>query len=115
MTHNEVLDHIILYSPHIRLDVETYSMIVDDAIKCAMKPSEGPCFAKAVLDHMIKEAKMNSAVSPNTVMYGTVIDAWAKSGIKEAPPKAEALLQRMQHFHNSGDLGVKQNTVCFNS
>jgi hypothetical protein len=34
---------------------------------------------------MNKEAKKNPAVSPDAVTYGTIINAWAKSGLKEAP------------------------------
>jgi hypothetical protein len=115
MTPIEVLDHIRSYSPHMRPDAKTYSMIVDVAIKWAKNPSDGPRFAEAVLDRLAKEAKTNPAVSPNTIMYGTVIDAWARSGVKEAPYKAEALLQKMQALHESGNHDVKPNTICFNS
>ncbi|MGB7904052.1 MAG: hypothetical protein WCF43_05115 [Steroidobacteraceae bacterium] len=98
MTPNEALDHLSLYSPHILPDVNTYGMIVDIAIKWANNPLEGPHFAQAVLDCMNKEAKTNPGVLPGTVMFNTVLDAWAKSGMKEAPYKAEDILQAMQDF-----------------
>jgi hypothetical protein len=115
MTPNEVLDHVSSYSPRILPDARTYSMIVHVAIKWIKKPSDGPRFAEAVLDRMEIEAETNLAVMPDAVMYGTVINAWARSGVKEAPYKAEALLQKMQDLYESGNHDVKPNTISFNS
>jgi hypothetical protein len=57
----------------------------------------------------------NPEVIPDSVSYGSVIHAWAKSDLKEAPYQAEALLLRMQELHESGNQHVKPNTKSFNS
>ena len=37
----------------------------------------------------------NDEVKPNVVTFNSVINAWSNSGEKDAPRRAEALLQRM--------------------
>jgi hypothetical protein len=96
----QLLEKLNSHGPYLVPDVRTYSMIVDTAIKRAKNPSEGPRFAEVVLDRMNKEAKTKPAVSPDSVMYSTVINAWAKSGLRDAPYRAETLLQKMQDLND---------------
>ena len=103
LTPAEILEKLDSHAPYLVLDTRTYNMIVDTAIKRGKNPSEGPRFAEAVFDRMNKEAKKNPAVSPDVVTYGTIINAWAKSGLKEAPYRAEVLLQRMQDMYDTGN------------
>jgi hypothetical protein len=114
MTPAEILEKLDSHA-YLVPDTRTYNMIVDTAIKRGKNRLEGPHFAEAVLDRMNTEAKKNPAVSPDSVMHNTVINAWGKSGLKEAPYRAEVLLQRKQDMYDTGDEKVKPNTIGFNS
>ena len=73
-------------------DIKAYSMVVDAYAKIG-----DPEHAEAVLLRLEKLWKTgNEKVKPNTVLYGAVLDAWAKSGKGEAPKRAEAILQHME-------------------
>ena len=55
-------------------------------------------------------------VKPTTVVYNSVITAWAKSGEAGSAERAEDLLARMQQMaKTSGDADVRADTISFNS
>lgn len=51
----------------------------------------------------------------NTVTYNTVLNAFAKSRDKDAPYRAEALLNRMQAEYEAGNENVMPNAISFSS
>jgi len=60
----------------------------------------------------------DDAMRPTTVLYNTVLAAWAKSGEKGAAERAEELLGRMQRAAAAKDAGgdvPRADTVSFNS
>jgi len=55
-------------------------------------------------------------VKPTTVVYNSVMAAWAKSGEAGSAERAEDLLARMQQMaKTSGDASVRADTISFNS
>jgi pentatricopeptide repeat protein len=52
-------------------------------------------------------------VGANTVSYNTVLNALAKSNDKDAPYRAEALLNRMQEEYESGNINVRPNQIRY--
>ena len=54
-------------------------------------------------------------MKPNTVLYGAVLDAWAKSGRREAPKRVEAILHHMEQLNQQGNADVRPNTVSYNA
>ena len=55
-------------------------------------------------------------VKPTTVVYNSVIAAWAKSGETGSAERAEDLLARMEQMaKTSGDADVRADTISFNS
>ena len=112
----EVLKKLDAYAPHLLPDVKTYCMIVDAALKrSGLHASEGPRFVEGVLERMNQESISNPKVIPNVVIYGTLLDAWAKSGDRRGPQKAETILLQMQELYESGNVDVKPNTFSFNT
>ena len=55
-------------------------------------------------------------VKPTTVVYNSVIAAWAKSGEAGSAERAEDLLARMQQMaKTSGDADIRADTISFNT
>ena len=60
--------------------------------------------------------KYNPSAAPSTVTYNTVMNAFAKSRRKDAPLKAEALLNEMYELYNAtGDARVRPNLGSLNT
>jgi len=58
----------------------------------------------------------NPDVTPNTIVYNSVLNCWAKSSHPEAPRRAEALLRRMQYFHQIGINQIaKPDKISYNT
>eukprot|EP00956_Cyclotella_meneghiniana_P008166 scaffold10870_cov84-Cyclotella_meneghiniana.AAC.6 len=54
-------------------------------------------------------------VVPNTISFTNAITAWARSTRKDAPYKAEELLNRMHTLYSSGMTHVRPNKISYNS
>ena len=90
---------------------KAYSMVVDAYAKAG-----DPESAEAVLLRLEKLWRSgNEKVKPDRVLYNSVIDAWAKSGRKEAPKRAEAILHHMEQLNQKGHEGVRPDFICYNS
>jgi hypothetical protein len=57
----------------------------------------------------------NPYIKPDTVIFNSVIHAWANSGEPLVGKRAEATLNQMWELHKVGDPNIKPNTVSFNS
>ena len=87
MRADEVLEKVESFPTYMLPDVQTYSMIVD--AKTLQAPAEAAQFAEMVLERMHQMSYANPLVVPNVITYGSVINAWAKSGLPNAGEKAE--------------------------
>ena len=107
MTTENILNKIDSFAPHIFPDAQTYSMIIDAEIM--QDPSKAAQFAERMLEQMHQESRLNHRVEPDLVTYNSVINAWSKSGLRDAGEKSQVLLQRME------ELGLKPDTISFNA
>mmetsp|Transcript_9875 Transcript_9875/g.14278 ORF Transcript_9875/g.14278 Transcript_9875/m.14278 type:complete len:112 (+) Transcript_9875:275-610(+) len=54
-------------------------------------------------------------VKPNTISFTSVIDAWANSGDKRGPSRAEQIMRKMDELSKLGDQDLRPNTKTFNA
>ena len=52
----------------------------------------------------------NPDVKVDTISFNAVLDAWARSGDRVAPRRAEQILDHMDELYRSGNKGVKRIT-----
>ncbi len=107
MRAEKVLDKLDSIAPHILPDAQTNNMIID--AKIIQDPFKAPQFAEQMLEIMHRESSSNRLVEPDLVAYNSVINAWSKSGLRDAGEKSEVLLQRME------ELGLKPDRISFTS
>jgi pentatricopeptide repeat protein len=134
---SQVADRVEQYRqqiPSIRPDVKTYSMILDACSCWEDDPTEGYLFADDLLNRLINEynqylqqdntanqnnrSSRNNVVQPDSVAFGSVIHGWSKSGLREAPQRADAWLRRikeLQNHHPSWKKHLKLNKVLYTS
>ena len=71
---------------------------------------------KAMLQRMIDRFQAGAVdIAPNTRSFSTVINAWSKSGDRNAGNHAEKLLETMVKLHESGLHDVAPNAVTYSS
>ena len=80
-----------------RYNIELVNMIMEVAMNQA-PPRKAPLIAEEMYRHAQKEAFdwYNAELQPNVLTYNYVLQAWAVSGLSEAPAKMDALLQHMR-------------------
>jgi len=54
----------------------------------------------------------NPDVKVDTISFNAVLDAWARSGDRVAPRRAEQILDHMDELYRSGNKGVKPDHQC---
>jgi hypothetical protein len=69
--------------------------------------------AEQLLQEMLRNPDKRQ--KPNILTFTAVLSAWAKTRYSRDPPKrAQAIIQQMQQFHQSGELiGVKPNCISY--
>ena len=92
-------------------DIKSYNMVVN-----AFANIGDPEGAEAVSQRLEKlwEAG-NAKLKPDTILYGAVIDAWARSREKGAARRAEAILEHMEQLHQQGHEDIRPNTICYSA
>ena len=55
----------------------------------------------------------NTDVKPDTITFNGVIDAWARSGEKRAPTRAEEIFDHMDGLYRQGNEDVKPDPCEF--
>ena len=95
--------------PALSPDIKSYSIVLDAYAKIG-----DPEGAEAVSRRLEKlwEAG-NAKVKPNTILYNTVINAWAKSQGKGAAQRAEAILEHMEQLHQQGHEDVRPDVISY--
>ena len=57
----------------------------------------------------------NPDVKVDTISFNAVLDAWARSGDRVAPRRAEQILDHMDELYRSGNKGVKPDRYTYNT
>ena len=97
--------------PSLSPTSKSYAMVVDAFAKIG-EPQD----AEAVLLRLEKLwSSGNEKVKPGTILYNSVINAWAKSGRREAPKRAETILQHMEQLNQQDHEGVCPDTISYNA
>jgi len=65
------------------------------------------------MDRLHKED--NKEVKPDTITFNAVLDAWARSGDRMAPHRAEQIVDHMDELYRAGNKGVKPDTYTYNT
>jgi pentatricopeptide repeat protein len=70
--------------------------------------------AESLLVEMFKRTRAGEKnVQPNAKSWGSVILAWAESGLPDAAENAQRVLDKMESLYEQGDSRVQPNVVCF--
>lgn len=83
--------------------VQTFATVLDGYARNGQADAAESLFNKMNPEHV------------NTVSYNTVLNALARSRDKDAPYRAEALLNRMQKEYEEGNENVRPNSISFSS
>jgi hypothetical protein len=80
-----------------RYDVATVTMILE-AMLHHKSPADAPAVAEDVLYRIStnRDSSSHLAVQPNAVFYNVVLSCWAKSGLREASTRMDAILDLMR-------------------
>lgn len=65
------------------------------------------------MDRLYKSG--NEEVSPDTITFNAVLDAWARSGDRMAAQRAEQILDHMDDLYRAGNRKVKPDVYTFNT
>lgn len=65
------------------------------------------------MDRLFKSG--NDEVSPDTITFNAVLDAWARSGDRMAAQRAEQILDHMDDLYRAGNQKVKPDVYTFNT
>jgi Pentatricopeptide repeat domain len=57
----------------------------------------------------------NPDVKVDTISFNAVLDAWARSGDRVAPRRAEQILSHMDELYRAGNKGVKPDRYTYNT
>ena len=68
-----------------------------------------------VLQNDQEESGYAETLTPNGIVFNSVIDAWANSGSVNAGDRAEALLHRMEVLSRLDEYDVRPDTISFNT
>jgi hypothetical protein len=115
-------------------DAVTYSAVIS-AVTKAEDLSRAAIRAEELLHEAISNYSNDDEVKLNSSVFNTVIDAWARSGDKRAPSRAEKILKcmnqlyeetgyeglqptiniSMQKQYEEGNTALKPNTAAYNA
>lgn len=103
LTMLELVDN--LRSDNLRVPVTDRSF--NTLIRAATKrgdPAQAPIFANYLLNRMLEESLDHPMMRPTTNTMNAVLHSWAKSGLPDAPEKAEALFRVLCEYYDMGVL-----------
>eukprot|EP01082_Thalassiosira_pseudonana_P013552 g12230.t1.1.5e17418b g12230 g12230.t1 contig6:1503044-1505148(-) len=108
----------------VKPTVYSYSLVISAWAKCGS--FDAATFAENTLNRLLEsyEQVVNQEgedsvyageLRPNSIVFNSVIDAWACSGSQEAGSKAEDLLHKMEVYSRLGHYDVRPDTITFNT
>lgn len=107
------LEQYRLIMPALRVNLETYRMIMVTAIENGEENAHN--LAEDILKLLVDGVEDNPLALPNTVIFTIAIDAIGKSGAPDAPQRAEALLQQMKDLSAKGWDKLKPSNKTYNA
>jgi hypothetical protein len=70
--------------------------------------------AEALLVEMIRRSRQGeSAVEPSAMSWGSVLRAWAESGLPDSGEQAQRVLDQFEKWYEAGNSLVRPNVVCY--
>ena len=114
MTARDVMTKIWKYrslAPSLYFDVSVYSIIIDTATKNC--ESDAHMLAEGILKALIDGANDKYLARPNTVIYNNAIYALARSGVADAPFRAESLVHQMRNLTAMGWENLQPDIVTY--
>jgi hypothetical protein len=96
-------------------DVESISVLMANWAK--RKSTQSAIQVETLLKRVVDDHNYgNSSVKVTTRMYTMAIDAWAKTGGKEAAERASAIHRHMvEQYKITGDTNIKPSTISYNA
>eukprot|EP00584_Thalassiosira_punctigera_P016355 CAMPEP_0172576154 /NCGR_PEP_ID=MMETSP1067-20121228/137578_1 /TAXON_ID=265564 ORGANISM="Thalassiosira punctigera, Strain Tpunct2005C2" /NCGR_SAMPLE_ID=MMETSP1067 /ASSEMBLY_ACC=CAM_ASM_000444 /LENGTH=1179 /DNA_ID=CAMNT_0013368817 /DNA_START=1300 /DNA_END=4836 /DNA_ORIENTATION=- len=73
----------------------------------------GDVDAVACAKEVVRKVEELEYVSPNSILYNSLIDCIVKSGQNDSASQAEDILVRMEHMHRSGNPDVRPNSYAY--
>ena len=73
--------------------------------------------AESLLKEMHEEYNRtrNETLKPQILVFSMILNAWAKSGSKQAPQRAEGILEKMWELHEKHEFDTKPDVVSYSS
>jgi pentatricopeptide repeat protein len=95
--------------PGFRFDVKAFGVILGVAVDQS-PPESVATTAETLLNFAVKKAANgNPEIQPNTAVWGQILKAWKKSDARDAPERADAVLERMR------SQGIEPDMLVFDS
>jgi hypothetical protein len=111
----DILAKIEHFIPVVRPDVETYTRIIK-AVEKKESRRKAPALAETVLRDSMKKGERGTARLPDIKAVNTCICVWARSRLREAPQKAEALLLWANEVAGRTRMDeLRPNTITYNT
>ena len=116
ITASDVLRQLESYrimAPELYPDSNTYYMIMNAAIM--RDEHDAHKLAEEIIDVLLRNEDCNPFIQPNTHLFNTAIQAWAKCSDSDAPLRVDALLETMKRLTKEGVHGVAPNQKTYNA
>uniref|UniRef100_A0A7S4APZ8 Pentacotripeptide-repeat region of PRORP domain-containing protein n=2 Tax=Pseudo-nitzschia australis TaxID=44445 RepID=A0A7S4APZ8_9STRA len=98
-----------------RPERQTFSILIDTWSK-SNKQQESPIEAEKLLQDMIDQHEKGDILEgPDAIVFSSVINCWAKSGLPESPKRARDILESMLNHYQYGNEKVRPNMITYNS
>ena len=112
MRAQQILDRLEGMQTSLRPTVHSYGTVIHGWATCK-GGTEAAQRAERVLNGLLRGNKGD--VTPDTVVFNAVIDAWSTSGDPRAGSKALALLNKMKEVHKTNGFDCAPDVVTYNT
>ena len=90
-------------NPPLPLTDKSFCVIIAAASK-GKSPKKAAYFADQRLEQLLKESLHDTRLRPSNITLNTVLNAWAKSGLPNAPEKVKTLFHKIEHLYRDGKI-----------
>jgi hypothetical protein len=84
---------------------------ISSKVNALAKSRESDAVARA--EEIVRQVEQLDYVSPNSILYNSLIDCIVKSQHKNNASQAEEILLRMEHMHRTGNTNVRPNSYAY--